>query len=142
MDILADTNILVRRIHRGDPQHRQARESLNRLGADGHRLCVTSQNLIELWAVCSRPVDANGLGLLPAQVDRILARVERSVVRLGDADSVYPEWRKLVALHAVSGKKAHDARLVAAMNVHGITHILTFNVGDFVRYPGITVIEP
>jgi Tfp pilus assembly protein PilE len=28
--------------------------------------------------------------------------------------------------HGVSGKKAHDARLVAAMIVSAVTHILTF----------------
>jgi predicted nucleic acid-binding protein len=142
VDILTDANILIRRIHRADPQHIQAREALNRLAGDSHRLCVTSQNLIELWTVYTRPIDVNGLGLSPAQTERILARVEHSLVRLGDSDDVYPEWRKLVALHAVSGKKAHDARLVAAMNVHRIVQILTFNVADFARYPSISVIEP
>jgi predicted nucleic acid-binding protein len=44
--------------------------------------------------------------------------------------------------HGVSGKKAHDARLVAAMTVNGITHILTFNADDFTRYTGITVLHP
>jgi predicted nucleic acid-binding protein len=63
VDILVDTNILIRRIHRGDSVHRQTREALNRLGADGHRLYVTSQNLIELWAVCTRPFDMNGIGI-------------------------------------------------------------------------------
>ncbi len=28
------------------------------------------------------------------------------------------------------------------MTVHGITHILTFNADDFVRYPGINVLHP
>jgi len=28
----------------------------------------------------------------------------------------------------------HDARLVAAMNVHGVRRILTFNTDDFKRY--------
>jgi hypothetical protein len=42
----------------------------------------------------------------------------------------------------VSGKKAHDARLVAAMLAHGLSRLLTFNVSDFARYPGITVLEP
>jgi predicted nucleic acid-binding protein len=35
-----------------------------------------------------------------------------------------------------------DARLVAAMNVHAITSILTFDVDDFKRYPGIRVLHP
>jgi predicted nucleic acid-binding protein len=34
------------------------------------------------------------------------------------------------------------AYLVASMLVHGVTHILTFNVEDFQRYPDITVVHP
>src|SRR5260370_41264672 len=37
---------------------------------------------------------------------------------------------------------AHDARLVAAMEVHGITAILTFDKSGFSRYPGIEVVHP
>jgi predicted nucleic acid-binding protein len=38
----------------------------------------------------------------------------------------------------------HDARLVAVMRTHGVTHILTFNVSDFVRYQsmGIVPVHP
>jgi hypothetical protein len=61
---------------------------------------------------------------------------------LPDTAEVLPEWERLVIQHQVSGKKAHDARLVAAMNVHGVSHIPTFNVADFSRYSGLTVIEP
>lgn len=39
----------------------------------------------------------------------------------------------------MKGKNAHDARLVAAMVRHGLTHILTFNAQDFSRYRGITI---
>jgi len=63
-------------------------------------------------------------------------------VLLRDTPGVYDEWRRLVATHAASGKAAHDARLVAAMMIHEITHILTFNGSDFKRYPGITVLHP
>jgi predicted nucleic acid-binding protein len=52
------------------------------------------------------------------------------------------EWRRIVVAYQVSGKSSHDARLVAAMNVHGITQVLTFNVKDFARYPGIQAIHP
>jgi predicted nucleic acid-binding protein len=46
-----------------------------------------------------------------------------------------------VADYRVSGKNAHDARLVAAMVVHGIDSILTFNAQDFVRYREIRVLD-
>lgn len=139
MDVLADTNIILRRLHRAHPQYRQARDAIKRFSTGDNRVCVTSQNLIELWAVCTRPSENNGLGLSPSQADRIVARVENSVFRLPDSDNVYTEWRRLVVAHGVSGKKTHDARLVAAMMSHGVAHILTFNTEDFSRYPGITV---
>jgi predicted nucleic acid-binding protein len=42
----------------------------------------------------------------------------------------------------VSGRKAHDARIVAAMRVYGLSHLVTFNTDDFKRYAGITVVHP
>ncbi len=90
MDILADTNIILRRIHRAHPQHRQARDAITRFSQEGNRVCVTSQNLIELWTVSTRPVENNGLGLTPVQADRVVARIESSVFRLPDSDDVYP----------------------------------------------------
>ena len=40
------------------------------------------------------------------------------------------------------GKQAHDARLVAAMIAHRLTHLLTFNTDDFKRFSEITVVAP
>ena len=142
MDILADTNVIARRVQRTHAQYRQAVDATNRLSIQGHRFCVTSQNLIELWAISTRPIQNNGLGFSPAEADRVVAGVEAFVVRLPDSDDVYPEWRRLVSMYGVSGKKTHDARLVAAMKVNRVTHILTFNVIDFVRFDGIVVIDP
>ena len=51
-------------------------------------------------------------------------------------------WEMLVGKHLVSGKQAHDAHLVAVMLVYAVTSILTFNIADFQRYPGITVLDP
>jgi predicted nucleic acid-binding protein len=47
-----------------------------------------------------------------------------------------------VIQYRVSGKPAHDARLVAAMQVHGLTSILTFDRTGFSRYAGIKVVHP
>ena len=38
--------------------------------------------------------------------------------------------------------KSQDAHLVAAMHVHGVSHLLTLNDRDFTRYPGITIVHP
>jgi predicted nucleic acid-binding protein len=50
-------------------------------------------------------------------------------------------WRRLVGEHRVKGVKANDARLAAAMELRGVTRILTFDAGDFTRY-GLTVLDP
>jgi predicted nucleic acid-binding protein len=38
--------------------------------------------------------------------------------------------------------QVHDARLVAVMEVHGLTHLLTFDTPDFHRFAGITAVHP
>jgi hypothetical protein len=52
------------------------------------------------------------------------------------------EWERLFTTYRVFGKSTHDARLAAAMMVHGVGSLLTFNLPDFVRYPNISVINP
>ena len=142
MDILADTNVILRGVQPAHPQHRTARAALRKLAGQGNRVCVASQNLIEFWVVCTRPVASNGLGLTPDRAQRVLASIEAAFVRLQDSDAVYFEWQRLVTVLGVSGKQAHDARLVAAMNVSSMHHILTFDTADFTRYPGLTVLDP
>ena len=44
--------------------------------------------------------------------------------------------------HFVSGRQVHDARIAAAMNIQGITHLLTFNKDDFKRFTGIVAVSP
>jgi predicted nucleic acid-binding protein len=46
--------------------------------------------------------------------------------------------------YGVSGVQVYDARLAAAMIVHNVTHILTFNTSDFARYApeGIVAVDP
>ena len=41
----------------------------------------------------------------------------------------------------VFGVKVHDARLVAVMLTHGISHLLAFNAGDFKSYLSITAVD-
>jgi predicted nucleic acid-binding protein len=142
MDILIDTDVLVRRVSRHHPEHKIVRDAIKRLQGNGQRVCVVAQNLYELWVVCTRPCESRGLGLIPSQADKVLARIERSLTLLQDPSGLYTQWRTLVVQQEVSGRKAHDTRLVAAMNLHGITSILTFNVDDFRRYPNIAVLRP
>jgi len=112
------------------------------LRSQGYTLCVVPQNLYEFWAVCTRPLANNGLGKTAAEAAAELAKVKSLFTLLDDTPAILPAWEQLVTTYAVLGKNAHDARLVAAMLVHGVTHLLTFNDADFHRFTGITVLTP
>ena len=144
MIYLVDTNALLRFADRAHPLHAKVRAAVRTLRTAGHRLRCTPQNCVEFWNVATRPADKNGLGLVPTDADRLLRFVERLFPVLPDVPAVYPQWRQLVVLFDVSGVQVHDARLVAAMIVHSVTHILTLNVTDFVRYAtlGIVAVDP
>lgn len=105
-------------------------------------MVVFPQNLIEFWAVATRPVLSNGLGFTAAQVVAEIAQI-RSIFRLiPETSQIYPEWQRLVTAHNVAGKNVHDTRIAAQMLVHGIESILTFNTKDFKRFANITVLDP
>jgi predicted nucleic acid-binding protein len=143
MFVLADSGILIRLYETSDPLHAVVRLAVDTLEARGDELVAAHQNFAEFWNVCTRPTTARGgLGLsLPATEGR-LARAEGRFGRLAELRNVYANWRQLLVTHGVRGKQVHDARLVAIMQAHGIAHILTLNVADFTRYPGITVLDP
>ena len=86
MDVLIDTNILVRRINRHDPQYRDARDALKAIEARGDRICVAPQNIIEFWNVATRPADRNGLSLTPEVANRVAGRIEESFHILSHVD--------------------------------------------------------
>jgi predicted nucleic acid-binding protein len=141
---LVDTNVLLRFADRSHPLHASLRTAVRRLRQDGYTLQITSQNCIEFWNVATRPIGKNGFGLTPTNAERLLELIERFFPVLPDSSEVYHEWRRLVVVFSVSGVQVHDARLVASMKVHAISHILTLNVEDFKRYisEGIVAVAP
>ena len=142
MSILVDTNVLSRI---AEPHHRQnaaAAGAVHRLLTEGKVINIVPQNAYEFWVVATRPVSSNGLGMTTADANAFLDQLFRIVKLLPETPDIFPEWQKLVNAVDCKGKSAHDARLVAAMRVHGISEIITFNRADFVRYPGITITAP
>jgi predicted nucleic acid-binding protein len=143
MLILADTGILVRLLERTDPQHADVRQAVRLLRNRGYGSVIAPQNAAEFWSVCTRPATARGgLGLSVPEADHRLRIIERLYRVLPDSSAQYQLWRQLVLANNVMGVKVHDARLVAFMVVHGITHVLTLNASDFARYSGITALTP
>jgi predicted nucleic acid-binding protein len=139
---LVDTNILLRVTRRSDPQHQLVDTALARLAGQGTTLHYTHQNIAELWNAMTRPVARNGLGLSVGDAERQVYVIEAGMNLLPDGEAVYREWRRVVVQYGVLGVQVHDARLAAAMYVHGVSHILTLNVSDFSRFSGLTAVHP
>jgi predicted nucleic acid-binding protein len=134
MNYLVDTNILLRLMDRMHAQHAVVRTAVRKLRMRGDHLHVTTQNFVEFWNVATRPATRNGFGLMPHDAEQRLRILERLFPLLPDSPGIYPEWRRLTVTFDVRGVQVHDARLVAAMKVLNMTHILTFNTVDFRRY--------
>ncbi len=139
-----DTNVLLRFAYRPDPQHAGVLSAIRKLKNGGNEIYILPQNCVEFWNVCTRPTSRNGFGLSIQQANHSLRLVERIFPLLPDNARVHQEWRKLVLSFGVSGVQVHDARIVAAMLVHQVAHILTFNTLDFARYSsiGIFAVDP
>jgi predicted nucleic acid-binding protein len=144
--ILLDTNLLTRMTRSGDPQSGVARAAVQTLGRRGEPLIIVPQNLYEFWAVATRPkgpppVGRNGLGMTPAQAGHWLRFFQRRFTLLPDREDLPRLWQTLVEAHGVTGFRAHDVRLLAAMQSYGIARLLTFNPDDFRGFP-VTLLDP
>jgi predicted nucleic acid-binding protein len=142
MIYLLDTNVLLAWAQHHRPEHPPTVAAVDILLDAGDEPVLTPQNLVEFWSVASRPPSANGLGLALPDVDLATSRLEATFRLIPDHPSIHDEWRRLVVAVVVQGRQVHDARIVAVMKAHGITHLLTLNTSDFARYPGITVVHP
>jgi predicted nucleic acid-binding protein len=140
--LLIDTSTLLRTLQVRHPGHETATRALELLAERNQRLHIVPQNLFELWVVATRPALQNGLGMQPAAIGLELARLKSMFILLPDMPAIYPLWESLVIQHRVTGKPAHDARLVAAMHAHGLTAILTFDQSGFSSYPGVEIVHP
>lgn len=124
--------------------NRQARDCVRTLLRDKKPVLIVPQVMFEFWVVATRPIANNGLGLEPDNVKRKLEEADRFFELLPDTAAIYGEWLRLVQTYSVVGVGAHDARIVAAMKVHSVTHLVTFNADDFKRFnrTEVTVLTP
>lgn len=142
MSYLVDTNILLRLVQKNSPMHSDVQRAIFILKRQGNLLHIIPQNIIEFWAVATRPINSNGLGLSTAQSVQETEKLKKIFILYFDTPVIFSEWEALIVKHQVMGKQVHDARLVAAMMAHKFTHLLTFNVDDFKRFSEIVVVEP
>jgi predicted nucleic acid-binding protein len=103
---------------------------------------ICAQVMIEYWVVATRPSGVNGLGLTPIAADADLEDLLNVLPCLPEPPAIGLRWRQLVRNYGVSGREAHDTRLVAIAIESGVREILTLNSADFARYREVTCITP
>ncbi|MBE9169041.1 type II toxin-antitoxin system VapC family toxin [Pleurocapsales cyanobacterium LEGE 06147] len=143
MSYLLDTNILLRLLVPEHPMNSDAVKVIDSLRSTGKKLIIASQNLIELWNVCTRPLEKNGLGLTSSETKQEIEQLKTLFVFLPDTAEIYQECERLVTTYNVKGVNVHDTRLIAFMLIHSIDHLLTFNTKDFQRFSNeIFIVHP
>jgi predicted nucleic acid-binding protein len=139
---LLDTNIVLRLVNPKAANHDVVKAAISKLREHNQYCVLTPQVLIEFWAVATRPTTANGFGwdalTTRAEIDRLLDLFPL----LEDTPVIFDTWLTLVTTFAVRGKRVHDLRLIAVMQAHKVTHLLTFNTGDFPATPDVTLVHP
>lgn len=143
MKVLIDTNLLVRlSTPSPDLNTEVARQAIDSLRKHGFLPTIVPQVLYEFWAVATRPLGANGLGMCQQDANESLHDFSDLFLLNRDERSIYQHWISLVDKYDISGKTTHDARLVAAMVRHRIERLLTFNATHFARFDEIEVWTP
>src|SRR5437899_3101101 len=93
MRILLDTNVLVGLAKSGLPEQLIAARAIETLQNSDHELCVVPQVLYEYWAVCTRPIANNGLGLSCRQAAEELGRIKTVFTLLRDERAILANGR-------------------------------------------------
>ena len=139
---LLDTNILLRCCDPSSPGYAPAIRAVETLLSRGDNLYITAQNLIEFWAVVTRPLAVNGFGWPPQDAALQVEQLLDLFPLLEETPAIFQDWLQLVTARSIVGKQVHDARLVAVMQAHDIHNLLTFDVDDFKPYSHITLVHP
>ena len=142
MAYLVDTNVASRRVLPADAQHSVVSQAIDLIRQQGEVLHITAQIIVESHALATRPTDANGLGMTAPQARLEARKIQAIFPLLPEVPAIFPLGRNLVDTYSVVGRQVYDARIVAVMQAHGVTHLLTMNPTHFRRFAGITIVEP
>src|SRR4051812_10504131 len=93
---LLDTNRLLRFVDPASPQHPVAARAVATLVGSGHPVYITAQNLVEFWAVVTRPLSANGFGWDPPKAASEARSLQAQFPLLEDDRRILAHWFRLV----------------------------------------------
>ena len=137
-----DTNILIYLADPPAPKHWASRSMLDQLVLSGMIPVFSPQIAYEFWTVATRPVTVNGLGWGAERARKTIEHYRIEFETLHDTPTVFDLWLDLVTTHNLKGKRIHDAHILATMQAHRVTQILTFNASDFPPVTDLSILTP
>lgn len=129
--VFVDTNILLCATDKKRKQHVECLELFNKAFHGTGTLIINSQVIREYLVVTTRPVEVNGLGLVPEKAIENANRFQSVCHVVDDNKTTTNTLIELVQKWSLKGKKIHDANIVATMIANGIQYLLTLNPDDF-----------
>lgn len=140
-NIFLDTNILVKASVANALEHKEAVKAILDYTQAGYQMWISRQVLREYLATMTRPQLFGGSTLVSQLTVEIKSFEKRFSVAEDNAD-VTKRLLSLLMQVSAGGKQIHDANIVATMQAYGITHLLTHNIADFLRFSHLITVVP
>ena len=140
--ILVDTNVLIYATLSGDSRHEPSREVLALRESPKIELCVSVQNLAEMYLNLTGPKNSN------PDTPELARRKIESITGLNGLQvlplslGISRRALQLCERYNIVRQRYFDMQLVATMLEEGIGTILTENSKDFEEIEDITVVNP
>lgn len=135
---VVDTNVLL---NASDPTRLLHESAQALLATDDRDLSVTPQVIREYLAVATRPVELNGLALLPGLAVANVRHFLSSMRLLDETGVAVDRLCDVVADGRAAGRQVHDANIVATALAHGASAIVTSDSRHFARFADVIEIE-
>lgn len=139
--IFIDTNILVYANYTDAIFKEQTRNKLFFLMRNNYNFCISRQIIREFLVYITRYNYENEKNNSKILLDKVFDNLQQYQV-FEENEKVTKILKNLIEKHNLSGKKIHDANIVATMQAYNITKLFTNNVKDFERYTDIIEIVP
>ena len=140
--VFLDTNILLSASDRDRSAFAACRQIISRPADVGYHLYIGPQVVREYIVVATRPVEVNGLGLTGTDALHNIGQFQRRTIMVGESEKSVEKLLTLISQYSVSGKRIHDANIIAVMFENGISCLLTLNTDDFKTFSGIELYTP
>lgn len=128
-----DTNVLLRTFTPEMELHAQTATLLRRMWQEDAELWISGQVIREFIVQATHPKTLKEPLSIVEAIDEI--RTITPLFQVADETAaVRAKLLELLQEHPTSGKKIHDANIVATLLVNNIDTLLTINLADFERF--------